>query len=408
MSNRNNDVFQVLVTSGNQALLIAGSPVDSLAVGQLGCFDAKTQLSVTTAVREFYFAVGLDRDGDTVQDDIRKSAGQYIQRTGISNYTFKPHSAGRPHILKVGGYKASCDTDYALKVEFRNSRINRIQGTNQFTHTYAVRTGCCDGCASGCDSADANTLTLLMVAEINLGNTPVNVLVAQAVTRQAVTIADHGTSADYASGVAITDADIAVLIAFNALESTADEDKVYTDFIITSQKVVIKPINGGVNLGFHKLLETFLIASLVEGFACESGVVTELQSLVYEQGTGNNIRQQEYNSSGWNEVGPYILANTAVPPAMDYFASATGKYDMFTLEYEISSKSGWLDYENPCSTLICTPEADTTTRNALATLMDLITAEGLFEALADDVSASSTTSTVIEGQPANATKDGIA
>jgi len=78
----NNKVFQVLVTKGNAALPSRSATLDSLAVGQLGIFDAKTNLAIdgtTNPVRDFYLAVGVDNDGDTVMDGVNFSAGQLIQ-----------------------------------------------------------------------------------------------------------------------------------------------------------------------------------------------------------------------------------------------------------------------------------------------------------------------------------------
>lgn len=405
MSNRNNDVFQVLVTTGNQALLPAGSPVDSLAVGQLGCFDANTNLSVTTAVKDFYFAVGLDRDGDTVMDDARFSAGQYIQRSRIAALSYKPHTAGRPHVMKVQDYLAKCDTDYAVKVEFRNSRIYSGQGFNQFTKTFAVRTGCCDDCASGCDTSDANLLTIQMVNEIN--NNASDLLIAQITARQAVTIATHGTSANYADNAVMTEADAQALATFNALSTTVDADKVYTDFVIIS-----KPITGVTStipyLHFHMFVQTILIVSLTDGFGC-SGITTEVQTAVNEQGQGNNIREKEYKASAWNGAGPYPVSPTLnAANTIDLFASATVKYDQFQLESMFKTEAGWQEYENPITTIFAIPATDTVTRNALATLLDLNTATLGFEALADDAAAASTNPATIEGQPADATKDGVA
>lgn len=406
MSNRNNDVFQVLVTSGDSAILAAGNTVEDLAIGQIGVFDANTNLSVTAAApREFYFAVGLDRNGVGSLQDIKQSAGQFIQRKGIRNYSFKPHTAGQPMVVTVAGYKAQCDTDYAVKVEFRNSRIYRLQGFNQFSKTYAVRTGCCDGCAEGCGSADPNELTLLMVAEIMKD---VNgLLLAQSIVRQDVTSLAHGTSVDIYAGDPISDADIAALIAFNALSTTAEEDKVYTDFTITSVPLKLQAYCG-VNLGFHKFVETVLITSLVDGFGC-SGTATVTQEVVYQEGSGKNIQQKEYHASAWGGSGPYVLSEiTGTAQAIPYDASANVTYDQFILEYNQTSESGWLEYENVLSTIIAVPEVNTVTRASLATVMDILTNSGGFEALADDAAAANVNPVKIEVVVTDETKDGIA
>jgi len=405
MSNRNNDVFQVLVTSGNQALLAAGATEDTLAVGQLGCFDADTGLSVTTATKSFYFAVGLGASGGTLED-IRRSAGQFIQRKGISALSFKPHTAGRPNVWKVSGYKATCDTDYAVKVEFRNSRIYKLQGFSNFTKTYAVRSACCDGCGDGCDTGASNDLTIKLFNEIN--NDVKQMLTAQITARQAVTSATHGTSVNYAINAVMTVADARALDTYNALSTTTDAQKVYTDLVIISKPLAIPASNTTPNLHFHKFIETAIIVSLVDGFLC-AGTATEAQTLALEEGTGNSIRQKEYHASAWNGAGPYVVSDTtSTGKDIPLYALNAGKYDQFALEYFFTTESGWLEYSNTLSTIFAVPEADTVTRNALATLLDLETVTLGFEALADDAAAASVTPTVIEPQPANATKDGIA
>src|SRR3990172_10216303 len=102
----NNDVFKVLVTKNNAVVLAAGGTVDTLSPGQIGIFDKNTELSIdgTAPVKDFFIAVGIDKDGDTVTDDINVSAGQLIQARNIKNYSFRPHTAGRPQILELTGF----------------------------------------------------------------------------------------------------------------------------------------------------------------------------------------------------------------------------------------------------------------------------------------------------------------
>jgi len=136
---RNNDVFQVLVTSGTQAPLTAGLKITDLGVGQIGVFDFDTNLSITSGTpRNFYLAVGLDRDGDGVLDDVAKSAGSHIQGKNIAFYSFRPHTPGRPMKVVLKDYTANCETEYGVKLEMRNQEIYRTQGYNQFTHTYMM------------------------------------------------------------------------------------------------------------------------------------------------------------------------------------------------------------------------------------------------------------------------------
>lgn len=409
MSNRNNDVFQVLVTKGNQAVLAKNQAISALAPGQLGAFDSNTNLSIDSTSspipREFYLAVGIDRTGSATLEDIRKSAGQLIQRQGIRAYSFRPHTAARPMIVTIGGYKANCETDYTVRVEFRNSAIYRVQGFNQFSKAYTVTTGCCDECAEGCDTADANTLTKLFVEAIN-GDVAA-LLTAKIIARQDIDSGTVGTSVDYNAGDVVTAADLLVMIAYNADSGTADEDKVYTDFSIESKPLPATSYNQ-VNLHYHKFLSTVLVVSLVDGFNC-SGVATTTQEAAYEEGSATNIQNKEYHASGWNGAGSYVLSETTGTPKgnIEYLTDPTKKYDQFWVEYDQTSESGWLEYMNPLSTLVANPEADTTARASIATLLDALTPDS-FDNLADEAAASSTTATVVEGQPSTAALDGIA
>lgn len=408
MSNRNNDVFQVLVTSGNGALATTGTALDGLTVGQLGAFDPDTGLAygatAPAGTRKVQFAVGI---GNGTLEDIRTSAGQFIQVKEVTDLTFQPHTAGRPMKVTVGNFKAECDTEYGVRVEFRNSKISRIQGYNQFSKAYMVTTPCCDDCAEGCGSLDANVLTQQFVASIN--GDVANLLLAQPIARQPITIAVHGTAANYSTNAVMTDADVARLIVFNKTATVANQ--VFTDFILTS-----KPLSIGtycsINLHYHKLLETVLVVSLIEGFGC-SGATTVNQYPVYEEGSGVNIQQKEYHASGWAGSGPYKLSQVT---GMGYeniqYLSVKGTtYDQFILQYNQTSESGWQEYSNTLSTIIATPEASTVTRQAVATFLNSLlgTANfGGFESLIDDAAAASATSTVIEPEVPDTVTDGIA
>lgn len=382
---RTNDVRQILVTSGNSAVIGADLTVEDLAVGQIGLFDANTKLSLSAAspsVREFFLAVGLDRDGDTVQDDVKFSAGQYIQRNGVKTYNFREHTAGQPMVLKVADYVARCNQTYGLKLEFRNQEIYRTQGFVQFTKTYTIKTDDCDQCAD-CPTGDANEITKLMVNEINLDS--LNLVTAKAVTRQAVTIATHGTSADIAEGGDISTEDIDALITFNM--TAADADKVYTDMVLTGNNQAINSYCK-VNLKYFYPRGNVLLASLVDGFTTKANVTIE-QEIVFEEGNGYDLAQKEYHASGQQSTDPYILNSTGVPTDYDQFAVRTEKYDQVTLEYNFTSYMGEA-FENELATIIAVPNQDTVTRDALIAVLDAQLSNEVagFDALADDAADS--------------------
>lgn len=406
MSNRNNDVFQVLPTSGNQALATTGSTVDALLPGQLGVFDANTGLAYATAVpvgtKALTLAVGVGTG--SVLSDIRTSAGQFIQTKGITDLTFKPHTAGQPMKVTVGSFKAECDTEYGVRIEFRNAKINRIQGYNQFSKAFLVTTPCCDDCAEGCGSLDANVLTQLFIAGINSDIS--KLVVAQAVARQPLTIATHGTSANYATGAVVSAADVAVLITFNKTALAANQ--VFADFQLVSQPLAIGTYCS-INLHYYKLLETVLIVSLIEGFGC-SGATTINQYPVYEEGSGINIQQKEYHASGWAGSGPYKLSQVTGMgyENINYLSVKGTTYDQFTVQYNQTSEAGWQEYSNVLSTVIAIPEADTVTRQAVATIFNSFLSVAGFDSLIDDAAAASTNPAVVEPVVTSAATDGIA
>ena len=407
---RNNDVRQILVASGNAALLAKNLPVDNLAVGQLGVFDANTELSVdatSTSPRDFYIAIGLDRDGDATQDDINVSAGQYIQRSGVVAYMFREHSAAQPMILEVQDYLAECDTSYAVKLEFRNQQIYRTQGFNQYTKTYAIQTACCDSCET-CYSADANEITTKMVAEINLDEE--NLVTAKAVARQAITIATHGTAANYADGDDITDADIAAITVFNALDTTTDAQKVYTNIVLTTNALAVNTFCS-VNLLYFNPRQIWIFGSLVDGFTCASSVAV-LQNLAFEEGSGYDVAQKEFHNAGNQQSEPYVVSDsTGVPIGFDSFADKTQKYDVFNIEYNLTSYMNNSPFEAQLATEVAIPFSSTITRDSFAGIMDMVLGEEFtaFDLLADDAAAATATSTVVSPTTAidDVTLDGI-
>jgi hypothetical protein len=350
MSNRNNDVFRVLPVSGDYCdLLEPESQVEDLAIGQLGAFDAATNLAVDHTTnpmpKEIFFALAYQTPSGAI--DYRTSAGQVIQRQGVVGYTTKKCSEGAPMKVTVGNFRAECDTEYGVRVEFRNAKINRIQGYNQFSKAYMVTTPCCDDCAEGCGSLDANVLTQLFIANINADES--GLVFAQAVARQPITTTTHGTSINYGTGDVMTDADVAQLIVFNS--TAAPVDQVFADFQLVSQPLSIGSFCQ-VNLHYYKLLETVLIVSLIEGFGC-SGATTINEYPVYAEGTGINIQQKEYHASGWAGSGPYKLSQvtgTAYGNIV-YLADKNKNYNQLILEHNQTSESGWQEYMNPMSTI---------------------------------------------------------
>lgn len=366
MSNRNNDVFRVLPVTECE-LLTAGQSVEDLSISQLGAFDADTNLSISPFTnpqpKEIFFALAYTKDDGST--DYRFSAGQKIQRQGVVGFTKKTCTTGAPMKVTVGNFKAECDTEYGVRIEFRNAKINRIQGFNQFSKAFLVKTPCCDDCTEGCGSLDANILTQLFIENINVDIS--HLVVAVPVARQPITIVANGTSANYATGDVMSDADVAQLIVFNSTAVVAD--LVFADFQLISQPLSIGSFCQ-VNLHYYKLLETVLIVSLIEGFGC-SGATTINEYPVYAEGTGINIQQKEYHASGWNGSGPYKLSQVTGTAYgnINYLADKNTNYDQVILEYNQASESGWMEYSNPLSTIFAYPCDDCSLTTSITNLL---------------------------------------
>lgn len=171
-----NQLFQVLVSTGNLAPLAKGSRESALAVGQLGIFNYHTGLSVDATslageVKDVYISVGLNKlgsGGGATLEDINRSAGQMIQARNAKSYTIEGYLAAVPKIVSVDGISsARCESTYTIKVEFKNSKVFALNGFNQFTKTYPFTTGCCADQCSDCGSSDVAALMIGLAAVIN-------------------------------------------------------------------------------------------------------------------------------------------------------------------------------------------------------------------------------------------------
>lgn len=390
---RNNDVFQVLVTKGNQAVLAKEKKVTDLLPGQIGVFSWDTNISIdaTTPVRNFYLAVGLDVDGTGATTDVMKSSGSHVQGKNIVFYSFRPHTPGRPMKVLLKNYTANCETEYGIKLELRNQEIYRTQGCNQFTKTYSMKTSCCDGCEPTCPSGDANEITRQLL--INVLNDPSGLITARAVARQALTILTHGVSADIAQGGVVSEADLEAIMAFNATQ-TDPTQFVYTDLEVETVTQGINRFNS-VNTSYFYPREAVVNMTKVEGFKC-TGEIEVTQQATFEEGSGYDLSQKEYVAAGW-KLGPYRVStlNGLADPRV-FNADPAGKYDQIHLTYDQFSIGAWLEYYNNLATTIAIPATDTVTRNGLVAILDALLNKFSFEPLADDAAGANVNPTVVE------------
>ena len=388
---RNNDVFHLLVTKGNQAVLAKDKKVTELLPGQIGIFNYDTNLSfdatVTAAPKNFYLAVGIDA-GNGTTGDIMKSAGSHVQGKNIAFYSFRPYTPGRPMKVLLKDYVADCETEYGIKLELRNQEIYRTQGYNQFTKTYTMKTSCCDGCEPTCPSGDANEITKQLF--INISNDPSGLVKAN-IKPRAGAVLPSGVTVDANGNLTLAQVD--TIMAANAAQ-TNPANFVYTDLEIETVPQTIQDFSA-VSLNYMYPRQTVAILTKVGDFKC-SGTVATTQTAVFEEGAGIDVKQLEYKAKGWTESPYRVSTVNGVADNRIYITDASGKYDVFALTYDQFSLGGWLEYFHNQASIIAIPTADTVTRNGLAAILDKVAVAQSFEPLADDAAAAVVDSTVIE------------
>ena len=388
---RNNDVFHLLVTKGNQAVLAKDKKVTELLPGQIGIFNYDTNLSfdatVTAAPKNFYLAVGIDA-GNGTTGDIMKSAGSHVQGKNIAFYSFRPYTPGRPMKVLLKDYVANCETEYGVKLELRNQEIYRTQGYNQFTKTYMMKTSCCDGCEPTCPSGDANEITKQLY--INISNDPSRLVKAN-IKPRAGAVLPSGVTVDANGNLTLAQVD--TIMAANAAQ-TDPAKYVYTDLEIETVPQTIQDFSA-VSLNYMYPRQTVAILTKVGDFKC-SGTVATTQTAVFEEGAGIDVKQLEYQAKGWTESPYRVSTVNGVADNRIYITDASAKYDVFALTYDQFSLGGWLEYFHNQASVIAIPTADTVTRNGVAAILDKVAIAQGFEALADDAAAAVVDSTVIE------------
>ena len=400
---RNNDVFHLLVTKGNQAVLAKDKKVTELAPGQIGVFNYDTNLSfdatVAAAPRNFYLAVGVDA-GNGTTGDIMKSAGSHVQGKNIAFYSFRPYTPGRPMKVLLKDFVANCETEYGVKLELRNQEIYRTQGYNQFTKTYTMKTSCCDGCEPTCPSGDANEITKQLY--ININNDTSGLVKANIKPRAGATL-PAGVTVDAQGNLTLAQVD--TIMAANAAQ-TDPANYVYTDLEIETVPQTIQDFCS-VSLNYMYPRQTVAILTKVGDFKC-SGTVVTTQTAVFEEGAGIDVKQLEYQAKGWTESPYRVSTVNGVADNRIYITDASAKYDVFALTYDQFSLGGWLEYFHNQASIIAIPTADIVTRNGLAAILDKVAVAQNFEPLADDAAAAIADPTVIEKTTdKSVTTDGI-
>lgn len=152
-TNRDN----ILVASGNQALvdknvkLFNADGSLNIEPGQIGIFDAFTHLAVDqtniASSKDIYIAVGIDKDGDGMAEEIRKSAGEHWNKCSTDVAQTEPPRNECPQIWDFVFDCIECNTDYSLKVQMEGVEwMPYFANQHLPTFTFNHYTKCCTEC----------------------------------------------------------------------------------------------------------------------------------------------------------------------------------------------------------------------------------------------------------------------
>jgi hypothetical protein len=299
---RQSDVFQVLVPTTFVANA-APAALASLAVGTLGFYSYpdNTPLNPATAAvgTDFYMAVGITNLKG--QRDVNKSAGTHIQAKHIIDANKKAYVAPVQMVTNNSLKVIQCGNEIGVKIEIRNQQAYRVNGYNQVVKNYLVPTSECVDCNTTCEDTNCAAVLTALVALIN--SDPDGVVTAT----QAVPTDCDGTTLD---------GKLILTVNAQALETFCS-----------------------INLNYFTPRETLIIVTPIDGFG-PTVIATEM---VYEEGSGYDVQQLEYEAGGWNgKPGPYrTYASGLTRSGFQYFAVAATQYSVVNISYDQHSVSGW-------------------------------------------------------------------
>lgn len=151
----------LLVAKGNYGLPTLNTPLYqtdgsiSLMPGQLGIFSSKTHKALNAenvaAQDNIYIAIGMDMDGDGVSDQIRKVAGENLNKRQISKVSAEPPRGACPEIQDFMFDCTDCGTDYGIKIQVDSTDLHLYAAPYQlFTYPVNIITDPCDDCTEDC------------------------------------------------------------------------------------------------------------------------------------------------------------------------------------------------------------------------------------------------------------------
>ena len=353
---RHNDVPEILFPT-NATALVANKEVTDLLPGQVGIFSEDTGKSIVEPTENFFIAVGLDKNGDGATDDIRKSAGRNIQPGNILYATRQDYVAPVDQVIDIKDIKVMCGDSFGIKIEARNEQIYNVQGTVQYRQSFVAKAEDCASCADNvCEEANIAKLVQDIVLQAKLGKD-------QFYKVEAIDV----------SGTVLNEVQVAAQVAAtDALADKSKQIKIGIRVLAIAGKV---QQFANVNLDYVAARQTQVLVSLVGENAV--GTVSTKTELVYEQGTGYDVRELEFQTIGFREgnTGAYrIGAITGLPNEVAYESDLKKKYTVFTLAYDHFHRNGsWLQYDNALATYFVLESTNTAGIEAVQTLLGKLT-----------------------------------
>lgn len=430
-----NPVFAVLVTSGNQNIAAAGIEVFSLLSGQLGFFDYNTGLSIDAAAaataKNIFIAVGKDGTADGQPSvDVMRSAGNSIKKIGFRAATSKDYVAGANQKFTINIGKIVPDKDYNVKFEIRNQEAYANFGYNLPSKNFPMIGGPVADPNTGL--ASTNDFIAELAADINgddenflsavvvglTGTTPVltpsttgGTLAAGAHTYRVVGVTADGTTLPGVSvSATTTGATGSVSATFPAITGvtgyrlyrgttatnhssyltgttttilddgaagtagtvpTTNTSELTDSLVVEILPLVPNPSSGVANLMFQSPIQTVSILSMVD-FGVDT-TWAETQAVVFEQQSGRDIIQQEYEAGGFNgNPGIYRASDTVYLKPFKSYATANGTYDSIIITNDNIGIGGGEEYGSSCMTSIVIPAADNTTSTAVKAVIEAL------------------------------------
>jgi len=354
MSQRENPVSSMLAVNST-SLLTKNNTLDDLQAGQLGFFGYESgesfdeTTSASNIPRKFYIAV-KSPSGEL----IKESAANFIDRTSILSPIYrKNYVSPQSMTATVSGFKPLFDTSYGIKVNFKNSHIERLFGYININKTFVVKTRAMNGADEPDATLDPNHLTLDFVNEIE--NNSDDLLDVEIVADQEIADTINGISSTISQGGVVTEAEVNAVIAHNA--ANPGSAPLTTGLKLTPKPSPIGERLGGINIQYHKLLQTKIVVSLLQNLNNGSTNVTTT-GITFEQGSGEDVMEKEYQCAPFSEGSSPYRASEMTGLSMNsvrYFASKDKNYTQFSINYRLNEVVGSLDYTNSFNTCIAIP-----------------------------------------------------